>query len=326
MRYQPPFSITEKIIHLIASIAECLGEIKPNQQNINTPTLRKINRIKTITGTLQIEGSSLNEKQVTAVLEGKRVLATVRELAEVQGAISVYEKIGQYDYKNINHLLDAHQLLMGDILTSAGQFRRGNVGVSGKKGVTHVAPPADRVVALMDDLFQWLHRAETHPLILSCVFHYEFEFIHPFTDGNGRLGRFWQNVILHDWKAVFTLIPIESVVRDYQQGYYAALEQSGQEGDSTLFIEFMLAVILKSLQDVLAKTDQVTAQVTDQVKKLLLVIDDMWMSSAEIMEHLGLSHRSTFRDNYLNPALHQGLIVMSNPESPRSPKQKYRKV
>ncbi len=326
MGYQPPFTITTKIINLIADISECLGEIKLDNKKFNTPKLRKISRIKTITGTLQIEGNTLSEKQVTAILEGKRVLGSVKEVAEVQGAVKIYEKIALYDFKKINHLLDVHHLLMGDILTNAGQFRSGDVGVYGKMGITHIAPPASRVVALMQDLFQWLNQAEDHPLIQSCVFHYEFEFIHPFSDGNGRMGRFWQSVILNSWKPVFALIPVESMVRDHQQEYYHALEQSERTGESTIFIEFMLDIILHVIQDVMAQSDQVSAQVSDQVKKLLKTIGNDWLSSAEIMHQLKLSHKPTFRKNYLKPALEKGLLVMSEPNSPRSPKQKYKKV
>ncbi|WP_083235008.1 Fic family protein [Candidatus Marithrix sp. Canyon 246] len=250
MSYQPPYRITTKITHFLTNIAEILGEIKYIDSKLNTPKLRKINKIKTITGTLQIEGNSFSEQKVSAVLEGKRVLSTPKELAEVQGAIAVYEQFPHYDCYNIDHLLKAHQLMMGQILTRAGHFRTQSVGVYGKEGVTHIAPPANMVSGLMAELFDWLQQSAEHPLISSSIFHYEFEFIHPFIDGNGRMGRLWQTLILNNWKPLFQTIPVESVIRDYQQDYYHALQQSGNDGESTVFIEFMLQVILESIQQV----------------------------------------------------------------------------
>jgi len=346
MYYQPPYRITTKIVHLLTDIAERLGEIKSINSEMNTPQLRKKNQIKTITGTLQIEGNTFSEEKVTAVLEGKRVLGTPKEIAEVKGAIAVYEKLGQYDCHNIKHLLYAHQVLMGQILTHAGQFRTKAVGVHGKKGVTHIAPQANRLSGLMTDLFNWLKHTEEHPLISSSVFHYEFEFIHPFIDGNGRMGRLWQTLILSKWKPLFQTVPVESTIRDYQQDYYHALKQSGVDGESTAFIEFMLVIILKSIQrpdqvtDHVADqvidyvpdqaneqiTDQIIGQVTIQVKNLLVVIGNNWKSSKELMHKLNLSHKPTFRKNYLNPALEQKLIIMKYPDSPRSPKQRYKKT
>lgn len=326
MSYQPPYRITPQITHLLAATAELLGEIKSLDAKLNTPKLRKKNQIRTITGTLQIEGNSFSEDKVTAVLEGKRVLGTPKELAEVQGAIAVYEQLPQYDCFKMKHLLKAHELMMGQILTHAGRFRSKAIGVYGKKGVTHIAPPANRVSGLMADLFNWLQRTDEHPLISSSIFHYEFEFIHPFIDGNGRMGRLWQTVILNRWKPVFQSVPVESVIRDHQQDYYHALQQTGSDGESTVFIVFMLQVILEAVQKVSRENDQANDQVSDQVKRLLLIVGDDWMSSTEMMHELDLSHKPTFRKNYLNPALKQGFIVMKHPDSPRSPKQRYKRA
>jgi len=326
MTYQPPYCMTPKIIHLLTDIAEILGEIKSMGSKLNTPKLRRENQIKTITGTLQIEGNTFSEDKVTAVLEGKRVAGTLKELAEVKGAIAVYEQLQHYDCHNIKHLLKAHQLMTGEILTHAGEFRTKTVGVHGNKGVTHIAPPADRVSGLMADLFDWLQHTTEHPLISSTVFHYEFEFIHPFIDGNGRIGRLWQTLILCRWKSVFQTVPVESVVRDYQQDYYLALQQSGSDGESTVFIEFMLEVILKSIQEILIDTDQATDQVTDQVKRLMSVVGGKWISSTDIMHKLKLSHKPTFRKNYLKPAMELKLIVMKYPNTPSSPKQQYKRA
>lgn len=250
MSYKPPFTITSKILNLVSEISEALAKIEMQEHNIITPHLRKINRIKTLAGTLEIEGNFLGEEKITAILDGKRVLGTVLELAEVHGAIKAYEKFEEYSYSSLADLLQAHKILMGSILTTAGTFRRVNVGVGGQSGVTHVAPPHERVPDMMYDLFEWLKKSDVHPLIKSSVFHCEFEFIHPFSDGNGRIGRLWQSVILYNYKKVFSSIATESIVRDYQDDYYKALEDSGALGESTPFIEFMLDIILKSIEKV----------------------------------------------------------------------------
>lgn len=249
MSYKPPFIITDEIIELISNIANALGKIEHLQHNLQASKLRKISQIKTITGTLQIEGNTLNEQQITAILEGKLVLGTVQEITEAQGAIKVYQRVTEFDYQNIDHLLEAHGLLMGELLTNAGHFRNSSVGVYGAKGVTHIAPPAHRVSGLMADLFQWLKTTNTHPLIASGVFHYEFEFIHPFVDGNGRMGRLWQYLILYRWNPIFSFIPVENIIKAEQQDYYRALQVAGAAGESTAFIQFMLKVILQTIQN-----------------------------------------------------------------------------
>jgi Fic family protein len=210
--YTPPFEITPKIINLISEISERIGEI-----NIKKDLkLRKVSKIKTLTGTLKIEGIEADEKKVTAILEGKRVLATQREIAEIKGAVRLYENIDKFDYKNEKDLLKAHKILMRDILTNAGEYRKTNVGVGNQKEITHIAPPASNVPELMKDLFTWLNTTDLHPLIVSSIFHYEFEFIHPFIDGNGRIGRFWQTLILYSWKQVFEYLPVESLIYENQ--------------------------------------------------------------------------------------------------------------
>jgi Fic family protein len=225
-----------------------MTKIELNEKNILTPKLRKVNRIKTLSGTLEIEGNFIGEERITAILEGKRVLGSYQEILEVEGAIKAYKEFENYQFNNIQDLLKAHKYLMGGILRSAGSFRNINVGVGGKGGVSHIAPQPSLIPKLMDDLFDWLHTSDEHPLIKSSVFHYEFEFIHPFSDGNGRIGRLWQSVILYHWKKIFIAIPIESIVRDYQERYYRAIESSTSLGQSNLFIEFMLEVILEAIQ------------------------------------------------------------------------------
>lgn len=246
MAYQPPFTITTEILNLVAQISQQVGELNASQLNAS-PQLRKQNRIKTITGTLAIEGNTLTEEQITAIVEGKPVLGSVRELAEVKGAIAAYDALPAFTPSTIDDLLTAHGLMLSDILVNAGEFRSKGVGIHKAGVVHHVAPPAHQVSGLMADLIQWLKQTKDHPLIASCVFHYEFEFIHPFADGNGRMGRLWQTLILFKWHSLFLSLPLESVIKEHQQAYYHALEQADNQANSTPFIHFMLSVIQQTL-------------------------------------------------------------------------------
>jgi len=318
MTYQPPYKITPKILSLVAQISEAIaGTAIVDIQN--SPQLRRQNRIKTITGTLAIEGNTLSLEQVSAIVEGKPVRGTKKEISEVRGAIKAYEALAQYQSHSVDNLLDAHKKMTEEILPDAGCFRRGSVGVHKGDKVVHIAPQANRVQDLIRDLLNWLKYTEDHPLIRSCVFHYEFEFIHPFSDGNGRVGRLWQTLILGQWREIFYSLPIENTIKNNQQDYYNALATADSKANSTVFIEFMLTVILESIK----ATDPVSDPVSDPVEKLLSVMGDGYLSSAQIMAKVGLSHKPTFRKNYLLPALKQGVISMSHPESPNSPKQKY---
>jgi len=238
MSYQPPFTITTEIIDLISAVSEQVGFVQRDFLDAS-PQLRKANRIKTITGTLQIEGSTLSEEQVSAVLDGKPVQASVRELAEVKGAIAAYDKLNGLNPYKLDDLLEAHRLMMGEVLTYAGQFRDKSVGVYQGKEVVHVAPPAHKISGLMAELLAWAKQSNAHPLIVSSVFHYEFEFIHPFMDGNGRMGRLWQTLMLAQWKPLFADMPLESVIKMHQQDYYQALGSADSAADSTVFIEFI---------------------------------------------------------------------------------------
>lgn len=246
MPYKPPFTITSEILNLVAEISEQVGRLDASALNAS-PQLRKQNRIKTITGTLAIEGNTLTEEQITAIVDGKPVLGTVRELAEVTGAIAAYDALPNFKPSSINDLLTAHGLMMAEVFRNAGVFRDKAVGIHKAGIVHHVAPPAHQVSGLMADLTQWLKQAKDHPLITSSVFHYEFEFIHPFSDGNGRMGRLWQSLILSQWHPLFLSLPLESVIKDNQPQYYQALEAADQQADSTPFIHFMLAVIAQTL-------------------------------------------------------------------------------
>jgi len=243
--YTPPYTITSKILKLSTQIIEELTKLQfTDVQKVN-PMLRKKNRIKTIAGTLEIEGNFIGEEKITAILDGKRVLGTVKEVAEVEGAIKAYEKIDEFRYDKLDDLLLAHKILMNEILASSGRFRNVNVKVG-----EHIAPQPTIVHELMINLFSWLKKSDEHMLLKSCIFHYEFEFIHPFSDGNGRIGRLWQSVILNSFNPIFLLIPTESIVREHQEEYYKAIEDSTEQGESTPFIEFMLEMIWQSILNI----------------------------------------------------------------------------
>ena len=312
---QPPFSITPAILRLIADIGETLGRIAERQERSVDLRLRRVNRVRTIRGSLAIEGNTLSEEQITAILEGRRVVAPVREILEVQNAISAYAQFESWLPHDEPTLLKAHGILMAGLMENAGSYRQSGVGVMAGSRVLHVAPPAKRVPLLMNDLLNWLRRTDYHPLVSSSVFHYEFEFIHPFTDGNGRMGRLWQTLILFRWNPVFSEIPIESIVHAHQEEYYRALEDSTRATDSAPFIEFMLSMILEALP----------AGVTPQVERLLTVLIEE-MSARDLLVALGLKDRKSFRERYLVPALQAGLVEMTLPDKPGSRFQKYRRV
>lgn len=280
--YTPPYKITSKILKLSTQISEELTKLQFTGIEKVNPLLRKKNRIKTLAGTLEIEGNFLGEEKITAILDGKRVLGTVKELAEVQGAIKAYEKLDEFRYSELDDLLLAHKILMDEILTTAGSFRSVNV----KVGV-HIAPSSNMVDELMINLFSWLKNSDEHMLLKSCIFHYEFEFIHPFSDGNGRIGRLWQSVILNSFNPIFSLLPTESIVRDYQEEYYKAIEDSSELGESTPFIEFMLEMIFKSIQITL-KSDPKSNYKSDQ-KVLALMKENSKITIYELMEKLSMS-------------------------------------
>ena len=214
---------------------------------------------------------------------------------------------------------------MKGLIDDAGCYRQGGVGIYREGRLLHMAPPASRVAELMQDLLRWLGASDWHPLIVSCVFHYEFEFIHPFADGNGRMGRLWQTLILSLWRPVLAYLPVETVIRDQQEAYYAALAAADQAAEATPFVEFMLAALRQALQEA-GQTDQVGDQVSDQVARLLQVLSPgAALKSSELMQRVCLSHRPTFTQNYLKPALAAGMIEMTDPASPRSPAQRYRR-
>lgn len=318
--YQPPYTLTPPIIHLVATIGEALGRLSTQPETTKALRLRRINRIRTIRGSLAIEGNTLSEEQITAILDGKRVLAPPREIQEARNAIAAYDRFEEWRPEREGELLAAHRILMSGLIDEAGAYRRGGVGVMAGDRVIHMAPPAERVPALMSDLLQWLGSTDQHPLIASSVFHYEFEFIHPFIDGNGRMGRLWQTLILTRWNPLFAYIPVESLVHDHQADYYQALQSATAQTDSAPFIEFMLRMILEAVSSL---TPQVAPQVTPQVERLLMALAGE-MPRAEIQRALGLQDRKSFHERYLSPALEEDLIEMTIPEKANSRLQKYR--
>ncbi len=246
--YTPPFTVSAKAISLVAEISAMIERYAIRLERQDSLRLRRANKIKTIHSSLAIEGNTLTESQVSDLLDGKRVVAPVRQIQEVKNAIATYDLITELNPFEINDLLRAHGTLMSALDDRPGRFRLGGVGVFAGEQCIHMAPPADRVPTLMNDLFNWLKRAEDHLLIRSCVFHYEFEFIHPFADGNGRMGRLWQSLILGQLHDAFLALPVESMVHDNQQAYYDAINESTIKADCGAFIDFMLTEIYEALK------------------------------------------------------------------------------
>jgi Fic family protein len=248
---KPPYEITSKILKYITSISEKIGEVNANFLNKPSPQLRKQNRIKTIHSSLKIEGNTLTEKQITALIENKRIVGPQKDVNEVLNAIDVYQTLKDFDPKSEISFLKAHNILMNNLIENSGKYRTQGVGIVKGSKVEHLAPPAQNVPYLMKDLFKYLENLEEIELIKSCVFHYEMEFIHPFLDGNGRMGRLWQTLILMDKYPVFEYLPFETLISKNQEEYYQALSESDKSGKSTKFIEYMLSIIDSSISELL---------------------------------------------------------------------------
>ena len=297
--YKPPFTVSAKAINLIAMISSQLERYAIRMEQEDTLRLRRANRIKTIHSSLAIEGNTLSEGEVQAVLEGKKVVAPLKEIQEVKNAIKTYELYPKLNPFSIQDLLLAHGTMMSGLVDEAGMFRKGGVGVFDGDKPIHIAPPADRVRDLMSDLFGWLENADDHLLIRSCVFHYEFEFIHPFADGNGRIGRLWQSLILDRLNPIFEHLPVENMVYSNQQAYYHAINRSSDLGDSGPFIDFMLEEILNALVDHQGKSN---ADIADekglnyqQQRVLGYLRADRHTTAAKIAADLDMSARQIER-------------------------------
>jgi Fic family protein len=254
---KPPYDITPTVLKLISAISEKLGEVNANFLNRQSPQLRKQNRIKTIHSSLQIEGNTLTEEQITALIENKRVIGPEKDVLEVLNAIKVYERLKEFNFSSDKSFLKAHSELMAGLIENSGKYRRKGVGIVKGTKVEHVAPPYENVPYLMNDLFEYLKNSDELVLIKSCVFHYEMEFVHPFLDGNGRMGRLWQTLILMSEYPVFEFLPFETLISKTQNEYYKSLAMSDKSGKSTFFIEYMLGVINESLSSLLSYNNRV---------------------------------------------------------------------
>ena len=327
--YKPPFTITNEILSYVSSISEKIGRITATSNLESKPHLRKNNRIKSIHASLKIEANSLSLGQVRDVINGKIVLGEQKEIQEVKNAYAAYEKFGEINPYSIRDLKKFHGIMTKYVVEESGDFRREEEGVFNGDQCIFMAPPARFVSQLMDDLFDWMKEAQysVHPLVLSSVFHYEFAFIHPFADGNGRMARLWHTVILSKWKPVFEYIPVESQIEKFQDEYYDAIVKCHVDGESTIFIEFMLSQIDKILDDISVQIREDNDQLSEGIKKLLDVMEyDVPYTSSMLMGKLGLKSKEGFRRNYLRPATDMNLIRMTIPDKPNSRNQRYVKV
>jgi Fic family protein len=306
---KPPYEITNKILNFISLISERIGEIK-SARLVKPPTeLRKRNRIKTIQSSLGIEGNSMTIEQITDLINNKRVLAPQKDILEVKNAIEVYSRLNDFNVYNLDSLCKAHGILMNGLIENAGKLRHASVGILKGNDIAHIAPPGKMVYQLMNDLFEYLEKDDDLLLVKSCVFHYEFEFIHPFEDGNGRMGRLWQTMILRDYSPVFEYLPIETLIKERQQDYYNILGKSDSKGNSTDFVEFMLEIIAIALDELL-RTQNVTLTNKDRIKLFKDIIDNKFFTRQDYLRYnKEISSATASRD--LKDAVSNGVIVKS---------------
>ena len=327
--YIPPFAITNTMLVLISDIMKKIGQLD-NYKDLNKmPILRRNNRIRSIHSSLAIEANSLSLNQVKDIINGKLVIGPQKEIQEVKNAYKAYDMIKDINPYSINDLKKIHGIMTYLTVDESGDFRSGDEGVFDGDKCIFVAPKPEMVDTLMSQLFTWMKNNENkiHPLILSSVFHYEFVFIHPFSDGNGRMVRLWQNVILSKWEEIFEYVPIETEIKEYQEDYYSSIQRCNLSGESTLFIEFMLKMINEVLTKLVESTKKSSNYTSIYVKKLLDIMDEnIPMTSNELLEKIGLKSKKSFRQNYLKPAIENGLIKMTNPDNPTSRNQRYYKI
>jgi Fic family protein len=303
---KPPYGITSKILSLVASISEKIGEVNATHLNRPPTELRKKNRIKTIQSSLEIEGNTMTEEQITDLLNNKRVLAPQKDIVEVKNAINVYNQLNKFKVYDLRSLCKAHEILMTGLVENPGKLRQSSVGIIKGSDIAHVAPPGEMVHSLMTDLFKYLKNDDDLVLIKSCVFHYEFEFIHPFIDGNGRIGRLWQTMILKEHSPIFEFLPIETLVKSRQQEYYRVLGRSDKIGSSTPFIEFMLDIIKDALEDLL-KVQNITLTGSDRITKFREIIGTQEFSRQDYLRSFkDISQATASRD--LKFAVENGTI------------------
>ena len=324
--YVPPYTITNKMLELVSDISEKVGKISSHKELESKPHLRRNNRIRSIHSSLKIEANSLSLSEVRDVINGHLVLGDQKEIQEVKNAYAAYEKISEINPSSISDLKRIHGIMTNRTVHESGVFRKGEEGVFSGEKCIFVAPPANMVSELMKDLLSWVKKNEgiVHPLIMSAVFHYEFVFIHPFADGNGRMARLWHTVILYRWRSVFEFIPLESRIERFQSEYYDAIAKCHVNGNSNVFIEFMLEMIDQVLDEVISQVNKANANTSEYVNRMLEVMEyDVPYTSNTIMELLGLKSKETLRKNYLNPAMELGLVRMTLPNKPNSKNQRY---
>ena len=324
--YEPPYKINDKIIFEISNIMNKIGNIESYQTLDRLPKLRKQNRIRSIYSSCAIEANSLSLNDVKDLINGKTVVGSKEEILEVKNAIKAYEIIENIDPYSLKDLLNEHKILTTGLVDNAGTFRKNQEGVFDGEKCIFIAPPANMVVSLMESLFAWINKNKTniHPLILSCVFHYEFVFIHPFKDGNGRMARLWHNALLGKFNPIFYWLPIENYIKDHQEDYYNAISKSHIEGESTEFICFMLKMISEALDKIKTDINLHVYHSSIYINRLLENMDEnVPMTSNEIMLKLRIKSKETFRKNYLNPAIESGLVEFEIPDKPTSKNQRY---
>ena len=293
MGYEPPFARTPQIENLSLEIAELIGSLPPSSELGTSPHLHRKLRIRTIHSSLLIEGNALTEDQVTAVIDGKQVLGAAKDILEVQNANRAYELLDAVDPCRIEDLLRIHKVMMDGLAKEAGSFRSQNVGVYDGGTLIHAGTPSNYVPEVMSDLFAWLRATEMHPLISSCIFHYEFEFAHPFADGNGRCGRLWHTLLLSRWRPVLKWLPIESVIQQRQQEYYASIAASNAAGSCEAFVAFMLKVIRDAIAPYAVRKSDKDIR-TERI--LSFIAEDAGITVPQLIEKTGYSKRSIERD------------------------------
>ncbi|MCP4898277.1 MAG: hypothetical protein GY906_14990 [bacterium] len=330
---EPPFDLTEGILELVAEICEGLGRLSVDLPAERSILLRRANRIRTVHASLAVEGNTLSLDQVEAVLDGRRVTGPASEIQEVRNALEAYAQMDSWNPGSRVDICAAHGILMAGLVDRPGTFRRGAAGIVGGEEVVHVAPPADRVPILVSSLLRWLKDATVHPLVRGSVFHYELEFIHPFADGNGRLGRLWQTLILSRWNPLCAVLPVEHVVRDRQSAYYSALRQSDAAGRSTPFITFMLGAILEALEKAAPEKlhedgtevgARLRARSRARSDQILAALVDGPVSMGELATALGLHSKTGALKRTVKALLEADLIEYTIPTKPSSRLQKYR--
>lgn len=327
--YTPPYTISNKMLSLVSEISDKVSRLTYNGSLEARPHLRKNNKIRSIHSSLAIEANSLSLGQVKDVINNKMVLGEQKEIQEVKNAYEAYEMLSVINPFDLSDLKKLHSVMTKYLVDESGEFRKGEEGVFSGDRCIFMAPPARLVPELMEQLFSFMNeqRKEVHPLIMSAVFHYEFVFIHPFSDGNGRMARLWHTALLYNWKPIFEYIPIESQIEKFQEDYYDAIAKCHINGNSNFFIEFMLEQIDKVLDELLEQVKSVDVDYSAYTKKLVDVMKyDIAYTAKELMDLLDLKSRSSFRENYLIPAIKGGFVEMTLPDKPNSRNQRYIRV